>query len=71
MKPKEVRFRLPYSMWEEFVRAFPGRGERSSFLRRAVEVGIEERGEEWGRIKKEISRLLREEGGGKEEEEDG
>ncbi len=40
MKPKETAFRLPYTVWEQFTKAFPNPGEKSRFLRKAVGVGI-------------------------------
>jgi len=40
MKPKEITFRLPYTVWEQFTKAFPASGEKTQFLRKAVGVGI-------------------------------
>ncbi len=38
---KQIHFRLPLALYEEFFRLFPGQGERSAFLRRAIERAIE------------------------------
>ena len=38
MKPKEITFRLPYTVWEQFTKAFPEQGGKTRFLRKAVGV---------------------------------
>ena len=57
MKPKEITFRLPPSVWEAFTRAFPEQGEKSRFLRRAVGVGIRFKERE-GEVVKELIRVM-------------
>lgn len=61
MKPKEITFRLPYTVWEEFTKAFPRQGEKSDFLRRAVGVGIKFRKREEVVVKELLKVMLREE----------
>ena len=38
---KHYRLRLPEALWEEFYRAFPGKGERSIVLKRLIKVAVE------------------------------
>lgn len=40
METKTFIFRLPTSLYEEFYRIFPGKGERSTFLRRMIVYAI-------------------------------
>lgn len=37
METKQIHFRVPLELYESFIRLFPGQGERSAFLRGAVE----------------------------------
>ncbi|KKN39821.1 hypothetical protein LCGC14_0739330 [marine sediment metagenome] len=68
VKPKEITFRLPPSMWEAFTRAFPAQGDKSRFLRKAVGVGIRFKGREREVVKELIRVMIGEEE--KEEEND-
>ncbi len=60
MKPKEITFRLPYTVWEQFTKAFPEQGGKTRFLRKAVGVGIrfKEREEE---VVRELLKVMIEE----------
>ena len=61
MKPKEITFRLPPSVWEAFTRAFPAQGDKSRFLRKAVGVGIRFKGREREVVKELIKVMVEEE----------
>ena len=67
MKPKEITFRLPPSVWEAFTRAFSAQGDKSRFLRKAVGVGIKFKGREREVVKELIRVMIVEE---EKEEED-
>lgn len=62
MKPKEITFRLPYTVWEEFTKAFPAPGEKSRFLRKAVGVGIKFKERERIVVRELLKVMVEEEG---------
>ena len=38
---KSIKVKVPLLMWEAFYRLFPGRGERSHFMKAAIQVALE------------------------------
>ena len=52
--PKNFNLELPNNLWERFYRAFPGRGVRTSILRKLIQEAVEaaEEGEDWIKILK-------------------
>lgn len=53
---KEMKFRLPVAVYEEFHRIFPGHGEKQAFFQKMVELAVR-KGRKWSLVEQVVEEV--------------